>query len=329
MTFIFAISLVVAVLLVGLVIAAILFLKIQFQRTYLYRLAASINRFPGRLRLKKQDPIAWQKAERAQQRISEFEAAGFVPLGGFAVDELPKARIFALRHPENGLVGVVNETVELGTWSDVYLFPADGTQPVLASGMLKPAHLYFLPGDPQIHKPDATVPELVKTVQAAAGPNATVRAVTADGFAPLFEHAFADATDTRLLATPDDREIRRLLKERRQLCGGEISDKEFSRIKALLPQVIELELRLACRAQFLRETTLPAVEWQHATQRLLVIHDRTPIRRLTGDLSQGVYLTAEIKRRLGKVTPGGSPRADFASFNENSRPGCVIRNWVK
>jgi len=221
------------------------------------------------------------------------------------------------------MVGVVNETVDLGTWSDVYLFPADGSQPVLASSMLKSAHLYFLAGDPKIHKPDATVAELVQAVQSAAGTNLAAGRVAAADFAARFEEAFAQATDRRLLNSLADHEIRRLLNERGRICGGEISEKEFAGIKEFLPLAIDNELRLACAGQFLRETTLPATEWQQATDRLLVVHDRTPARRLAGKLIFGVFLTDEMKRRLRKVRPTASPRADFAGFNEK------LPAWVR
>src|SRR6185295_8006181 len=127
--------------------------RIKVKRLYHYHLAAGINRFPGRLRLRKLEPFSWAKGGRAAHRVTEFEVAGFVGLAGFEVDELPGARMFALRHPVSGLIGVVNESGEPGTWSDVILFPEDGSQPALASSILKRSHFQFLPGDPKIHKP--------------------------------------------------------------------------------------------------------------------------------------------------------------------------------
>jgi hypothetical protein len=307
----------------GCVVALVLLYKFKIKRNYLYHLAASLNRFPGRLRLKKQESVVWQKVGRAQARIAEFQAAGFEALGGFSIDELPNARLFVLRHPETGMIGVVNETVELGTWSDVLWPPADGTQPALATGISKPTRLRFLPGAPKIHKPDATVLELVKAIQSAVGTNWQACSLTADEFAGYFERAFADATDTRLLNSLDDHEIRRFLKANGQVCGGDISEKEFAGIKTLLPLAVENELRLTCGSQFLRETTLSAAEWQRATQRLVVIHERTPIRRLAGKLIYGVFLTAEMKRRLRKAKSTGDSRADFARFNEQ------LPAWVR
>jgi hypothetical protein len=325
MLFLIGLAATVVVSFASLAVAVILIYRLKIHRIYLYHLAAAINRFPGRLRLKPHEPVAWQKPERASHRVLEFQAAGFAPLGGFLVDELPNARLFALRHPENGLVGIVNETPDLGTWSDVLLFPADGTPPVLASSMLKPALLRFFPGDPKISKPDASVADLVRAVHASARPNLSARPVAPGGFAPLFEQAFADAADARLLEPLDDLELRRLLKCRDlvRACCGEISQKEYEGIRKLLPFAIENELRLTCGAQFPRETTLPASEWQQAINRLLVIHDRTPLNRLAGKLIYGAFLTADMKRRLRRAKSSGNPRADFAAFNER------LPAWVR
>lgn len=145
--------------------------KFKFQRTYFYHLAASLNRFPGRLRLRKLETVPRQKKERTQARIAEFEASGFVALGGFAIDELANARLLVLQQPVTRMLAVVNETPELGTWSNVFVFLANEIQPVLASNIFKPALLRFLPGEPKIHKPDASATELVKAVSSALGTN--------------------------------------------------------------------------------------------------------------------------------------------------------------
>jgi hypothetical protein len=80
---------------------------------------------------------------------------------------------------------------------------------------------------------------------------------------------------------------------------------------------------LACGAQFLIETTLPAAEWQQATERLAVLHDRTPVRRLAGKWIYGVFLTAEMNRRLRQAKSTGAPRADFARLNHE------LPAWVR
>jgi hypothetical protein len=322
MEFLLSLLLAMVIFVATCIVLVVLLYKFKIKRNYLYHLAASLNKFPGRLRLKQQESVSWQKKERAQARIAEFEAAGFTSLGGFAIDELPNARLLVLQNPATGMLGVVNETAELGTWSDVLLFSAGEIQPVLASSICKPALLRFLPGDPKIHKPDATVPELVRAVQSAAG-NSPASRFTADEFARRFEQVFAEATDARLLSPLDDRELRQLLKEHGRICGGELSEKEFSVVKQLLPLAIENELRLVCGSQFVRETSLPATEWQHAAERLLVIHDRTTIRRLAGKLIYGVFLTREMKRHLRKTKPTGEPCADFAKFNE------TLPAWVR
>src|SRR5262245_48800367 len=87
-----------------------------------YGVAASINRFPGRVFLRRLEDFRWLKGDRAVQRVNAFHEAGFEDLAGFAIDELPGARLFVLRHARSGMIGLVHEQDELGTWSDVMLF---------------------------------------------------------------------------------------------------------------------------------------------------------------------------------------------------------------
>jgi hypothetical protein len=300
---------------VGLVLGLTWFYKFRIRDFYAYGLAAAINQFPGRVRLVLKQPFTWRKGDRGEQRVAALRALGFIDVAGFSIAELPDARLFALWHPQTGLVGVVNEWEHIGTWSDVLLFPVTESQPIVASSIIKRSHFYLLPGDPKIHKPDATPVELMEAVQNAAGAGSRARIVTAENFAALFEAAFAEATDKRLLDPLPDYEIRRLAVERGSPCSGEIPEKEFASLKQLLPLAIENQLRLVCGAQFSRETELPAAEWQHAAQRLLVLHDRTPLRRLAGRLIYGAFLTKEMKRRLRRARGCGSPRAAFAELN--------------
>ena len=289
--------------------------KFPIKRRYLYRLAASINRFPSRIRLLHQVAFRWKKPDRATQRVIQFREAGFEDIGGFHVDELSCSRIFVLQHPISGLVGMVFESEELGTWSDVLCFIQNESQPVLSSSILKRYHFRFLPGNPKLHKPEASIAEMSEAVNIAAAHLAHRCLITLETFAALYEQAFADAADVRLLEPFEDFEIKRLILEGGQPCMNEVSEKEFAQLKKLLPLTIENELRFACGAQFLRETKMSATEWQKATQRLLVIHDRTSLPRLAGKLIYGVFLTKEIRRRLKQTKQSTPPRAAFDDLN--------------
>lgn len=288
--------------------------KKRFRRWQDYSLAASLNKFHPRLRLRRPPQFQWRKSERSLQRVAAFRDAGFEELGGYYVDEVPDGRLFALRHPVSGLLGVVNEMDELGTWSDVLWFRPDHA-PVVASSILKGAHFRFLPGNPKIHKPEATVADLIEAVRAADS-SSTVSLVTAENFAELFEDAFAQAADARLLEPLEDYEIRRLLKDNCLLGEAGLDEQALERLKRAYPLAIENELRLACGAQFLRETQLSAADWRHASERLLVIHERTPLRRLAGRCIYGAFRTSAMKRHLARSSEGGAPREDFARLNE-------------
>ena len=61
---------------------------------------------------------------------------------------------------------------------------------------------------------------------------------------------------------------------------------------------------------------ISAREWQHARERVLVVHDETPLRSLSRCLVRGAFLTEELKRRLKKTRARTSPRAQFAELND-------------
>jgi hypothetical protein len=282
-----------------------------------YHWAAGIHRFPQRLTFRPLEPFIWRKPTRGQQRVDLFRALGFEELGGFAVDEIPAVRCFAVQHPVTRLIGVVNEHEQLGTWADVMLFQPGQRQPILASGILKHLHFFWLPGSPKIHKHKATEQELATAVSQSAGPGAPALKVNRAEFARLYEEAFADATDSRLLESLSDSEVRRLVRAQTQPCGeGTFTDADFERTKQQYPLAINNELRLACGSQFIRETVLPASQWQDARQRLLVIHDRTPLRELTKRRIYGAFLTETLERLLKRIRDSSSPRESFAKFNE-------------
>lgn len=311
-----------AVFLALLVAWGVRVVKSKFRRLYYFSLASSLNQGHHRVRLQRVESLVWAKPERSSRRVAEFQSSGFEPVAGYDLPDNSGSRMFALYHPVQYLVGVVNESTTLGTWSDVILFPADGSQPALATSLLKRFYLHLLPGNPQIHKPDAPVTDLIAAVLATGSrpralvPDAPGSKPLAELFAAAYEQAFADAVDERLLAKFEDFEIRRLLKDRTSRCGGELSDRDLAGVKSVLPLAQGNNLRLACKAQFLRETDLPAVEWQKAAPRLLVVHDRTPVLELSRKLLGGIYLTKEMKKGLRKARNTGHPRADFAAHNE-------------
>lgn len=306
---------------VGSVLGSFFYLRARVCREFAYHRAAGIHKFPQRLSLKRMEPFVWRKVSRGPQRVEAFRALGFEDLAGFTVDEIPGARLFALQHPATGLLGLANEHEQLGTWSDVLLFQRGECQPILASSILKYAHFFLLPGSPKIHKHGAAEQDLTAAVMTAAGRNAVPLNVTADQFVRLYEEAFADAIDRRLLEPLDDGELRRVLREQNQPCCGEqLTDGEFARIKSQYPSAVANEVRLVCAMQFLRETALPASQWEEARERILVIHNRTPLRELARHRIYGAYLTPALKKRLRRHANSKPPRESFAEFNATLPP---------
>lgn len=284
--------------------------------------AMTLYHGPGRISLRRLDPFRWLKAERAEQRMAAFRALGFEDVCGFALAGDATARLFILRHPRSGQLGIVQESGRLGTWSDVAWFRADTCQPIFASNVLNKSHFFLFPGDPRIHLPDAPEAGLVSAVAKAADPGGRPLVLTAENAAPVIEEAYAAAVDARLLEPLADSELRRLLKDQQDGCeGDEMSDAEIQRIRKQLPLVVGHKLRLACRDQFLREGSISAREWQEAKARLLVVHDRTPLHELgehTGWFAHHrvEFCRPRLKERLAaSVKQPDAPRSKFAVLN--------------
>lgn len=292
------------------------FYKRKIKRWYAFTIAESLHAFPGRVTLRRQAEFTWHKGDRGAQRVAAFRELGFEEVAGYSVDELPCARIFALRHAGTGLIGLVHENQELGTWSDVAFFRKGQTQPVLASSILKAAHFFLLPGDPKIHVADAAPRELGAAVQRALEPNERSESVTLETFPALFEAAFAAATDARLLGHLEDYELRRLLLDKGHYTEEMLNEREFKLVKELLPKAVGNQLRAACAAQFIREATLPTQEWQQARDRLLVVHDRTPVWGLAERFLHGAFKTKDMRALLRKIrVVTEPPREVFAKLN--------------
>src|SRR6476646_10041142 len=82
----------------GAALGGFFWLRARCQEKAAYHRAAAIHKFPQRLNLRQLDPFTWRKLSRGPQRVDSFKAAGFAELGGFSIDELPGARLFALQH---------------------------------------------------------------------------------------------------------------------------------------------------------------------------------------------------------------------------------------
>lgn len=305
---------------IGLVIAFLVwvffYVRRKMRRSFARMEALAIFRAPGRINLKRLEPFKWIKAERAEQRVAAFRALGFADVCGFTLGGSPTSRLFLLQHPGTGQIGIVQEREPAGTWSDAAFFDGDTSHPIYASSVLNKAHFFLFPGDPKIHLPAASEAELVAAVGKAMNRGAQPVRLTGDNATALIEEAYAVAVDARLLQPLEDFEIRRLLKEKRSECAGEMSDEEFQRIKEQLPHAIANELRLVCRDQFLREGTISAREWQQAKAQLLVVHDRTPLHELGSRLDEVVFCLPQLKKQLDAFAKKpGTPRAKFAELN--------------
>lgn len=314
-----------------------LFLRIRagFRRSWAAMRAHLLVAGPARITLVRQENFKWLKGDRALARVAAFEALGFEALGGFGLTEIHGARLLLLHQRARALIAVVREQDPVGTWSEVFRFYRNQPEPVVASNVLKAGQFRLLAGEPKFHRPDATEAELVRSVEAASPVAAEVFLPDLAAAVSLLEEAHALAADRRLLEPLEDYEIRRLLREHDRGDDGEADpadggEEDVRRIKAVLPAVLANELRLTCRAQFLREGLVSAREWQAAGGRILVVHDLTPLPELARRRTQAAHCTPELRRRLRGAESAASSagvRVTFAALNATLPPAQRYRKF--
>lgn len=291
--------------------------RCKFKRLYGWGMATSILPVPPRLQLKPSASGHSRKEERVAQRQSAFREMGFVDLGVLEALNVPGLRLFVQQHPETGLVAMVEERDCAGTWSDVLLADADGTDWVLASNAHRHFHFYFLPGDRKLHQPDAPERALVEAVLQAQRPPSPPLTLSLEQFIPALERAYARRIDSLLLEGFEDADIRRLLRDSMDAgTVSELSARDLANIKGSLGEMANNFLRTACASEFAQLNHLPAAEWHRSRDRLLVIHDRTPLPQLKRRCTLEAFLTDALRRRLSGGGPRGlAPREAFARLN--------------
>ncbi len=313
-----AVAMVIAIVAGG----AVWFWRYKIRRLYGWGLAASILPAPARLQLVPGASERSRKEERVAQRQAAFREMGFVDFGVLDVSNVPGLRLFVLRHAPTGMVAMVEERDCTGTWSDVMQFDSAGADVILASNAHRHFHFYFLPGERKMHKPDVPERELVDAVLAAEHPPSNPPPLTFEQFIPILERAYARRMDALLLDGFEDSDIRRLLRD----AGNngpqeELSPNDFKQLKSSLQDLADNGLRAACASEFARTNSLPAAEWHRSRDRLLVIHDRTPLPLLKRRFTLEAFLTDALKRSLPRRSGGGlSPREAFAALNASLPP---------
>lgn len=307
-----AVALVIALLAAGVV----WFWRCKIKRLYGWGLAAAILPAPARLHLTPSSSDRSRKEERVVQRQAALREMGFTDLGVLDATNVPGLRLFVLHHPPTGMVAMVEERDCTGTWSDVMRFDAAGEDVILASNAHRHFHFYFLPGERKMHKPEASERELVEAVLAAERPPSNPPPITLEQFIPFLERAYARRMDCLLLGGFEDADIRRLLRDAGNGPEEGLSPNDFAQLKRGLQELADNGLRTACASEFARSNALPAAEWHRSRERLLVIHDRTPLPVLKRRFILEAFLTDELKRSLPRRDGGKLlPREAFARLN--------------
>lgn len=298
--------------------SAIWFWRAKIKRLCALGWAASILPAPARLQLVTVPDAHSRKEQRVTQRQAALRELGFQELGALDVANVPGLRLFILHHPANGLAAMIEERDCTGTWTDVLRFEEGGSDLFLASNAHRRFHFHFLPGERKTHLADAPERDLVHAALASGPTPAAPSPLTLEDFSRLLERAYARHMDALLIDGLDDAQIRRLLRDAH--CGDEpfeeLSDRDFAQMKNSLKEAVDNLLRAACAAEFVRTESLPASEWHRSRDRLLVIHDRTPLLSLASRLASEAFLTDALKENLSKTSrKNNEPREAFARLN--------------
>lgn len=284
--------------------------------------ASSILPAPARLQLVSVTEPHSRKEERIAKRQSALRELGFQELGTLNVTNVPGLRLFVMYNPTNSLAAMIEERDCTGTWTDVLRFEENGNELFLASNAHRRFHFHFLPGERKTHLADAPESELIQAALASGTAPPFPATMTLDDFKTLLDRAYARHMDAILIEGLDDAHVRRLLRDAH--CGDEpfeeLSDRDFAKMKDSLRHLIDNHLRSACAFEFVRTESLPASEWHRSRDRLLIIHDRSPLPSLVGRLTAEAFLTDSLKQGLSKFSQKNSaPRESFARLN-NSLP---------
>jgi hypothetical protein len=287
--------------------------RTKFKRGHLLGLASMIFPTPGRISLEPLPSCTAHPNARAEKRITAFHDLGFVRLATYRLSECDETRLHALAHPASGFVALVHEHPSIGTWSDVMRFSAAGESPVLVSNVLK--HVYFrcLPGDPKFHHAGVPEAELVRIAESLRAHTGAAQFVDANTFPCLCESAYAEAADRQFHEWPSENELRRLIKDVSPEC--ELGDRDITALRKLLPEWVANDWRTSCVHEFLHSGSVSAREWEQARDRLLVIHDHTPLRALGWGTCSDGFLTPEMRKCLRRARARMSCREEFARLN--------------
>jgi hypothetical protein len=268
---------------------------------------------PARISLRPMAAPSWEDAEAIEAQAEPLPELGFAKAGDFQVEEIPGLSLEAWVNPEKAVTAVVYEHPVAGVWTDMVTRYEDGTRATFANT----SH-----GGGVDHAPGHTVERFAGIGSKelyhrhlAQRPDRPVVVPTAEGFVERFEKAYADEMDWRnSRGGTTEAEIREIAR----LSGQTYDENVIAATRQMAQARAMLQLDEAIRERFLKETTLPASDWEGLRDRVFAVHDMMTQdafeEAVNGHLDLGGEEDEQVAPQIDD-TAAGSPRRLFARLN--------------
>lgn len=220
--------------------------------------------------------------------LAHLEAQGFRRAGRYRVDALQGLIVDALVKPEEELAAAIYDHPGFNVFYDVTAVDAEGNSfSITTSPLSHPDNVP--PGSHMTIMPGLAVQDAVKRMRAER-PEGNWQPLEQDNIVPAIENAYARSMDFQISrGTITPAYVRQIaaVSNPKQALTEELIQHTITQHEAGLKALIQE----ACIANFLKESGMPAAEWERTRDQVIVIHDRMQ--------------TAEIKDIIDPYMPDG------------------------
>lgn len=298
-------------LLVLLIVAGILFFVSRLRRGLqeLSQMAEGGEGTPARLHLTPAVSLPWRDAAAAEKLLQPLAGLGFRPVGFFSANEVPGLLLDVHAHAEQGVYAVVYEHPQAGVWIDLFSRYGDGTT-ITYTTTPHGRELDQRPGHGKVSVPELETEALWRRF-VSERPQRPLASHGSEDFVAVFEGLYAEAMDWRNARGYTEEEVRRTL----EASGNQPSAEEVSQVREAMNRQAREALDEVLQERFVRETSIPAAEWEEVRDRLVYVHDRIPPDELEDLLDTWLEIDWRELVKGQPRDPTLPPRSAFAALN--------------
>ena len=282
---------------------------------------------PPRLHLAARDEVQWRDESAIEAASEELKQRGFVPIGDYAVEELP-VMLRALHDRENRYYAIVYDHALLDTvFVDLHARLFDGGTFTVTNAP-RGEEIATPPTHQKIFLKDATIAELCERMDSELALTKTVAATPAD-FVTEFEKSYAESMDFQLRrGGPTLDEIRRGA----ELRGETVDEATLNATLRAMREHYALQLEMLMRDEFLKNSDLSAAQWESLRDNLIVIHDnsapdsvihKVPLHEIDDDDFDYEEYEAQMRRLIEGLPAREAFALLIAQLPDEQRP-CLI-----